>query len=378
MIAQFKKTSRPRWAGAMLLLAALACVVLTNAYVAKADFIFGEPVNLKLVIPVIDPAHDGINSFTDDVLEMYIASNRPGGQGAYDLWVLRRASAADEWGPPENLGPGVNSPKGDGLPSVSADGLTLHFGSKRPGGYGDWDIWMTTRPTRDTAWGPPINLGQRINSSSSDVGTWMSADGLELHFNSNRPGGYGGIDIYVARRATTSDPWGDPVNLGPVVNSGYNENDVSLSPDGLLLFFDDSLDAPRPGGYGGADMWMARRTSLSDPWQAPLNLGPKVNGSAHDGGARIFPDGSTLYFTTLRDGTYDNWRAAILPVVDFNGDGIVDCVDVCMLVDHLGTNEPVYDIAPVPFGDGIVDVQDLIVLTEHLTKKQVDPNAVTP
>jgi Tol biopolymer transport system component len=217
-----------------------------------------------------------------------------------------------------------------------------------------------------------------VNSSSSDVGTWMSPDGLELYFNSNRPGGYGGLDIYVARRATTSDPWGDPVNLGPVVNSAYNENDVSLSPDGLLLFFDDGLDAPRPGGYGGADMWMARRTSLSDPWQAPLNLGPKVNGSAHDGGARIFPDGSTLYFTTLRDGTYDNWRASILPVVDFSGDGIVDCVDICMLVDHLDTNEPLYDIAPVPLGDGIVDVQDLIVLTEHLTKKQVDPNAMTP
>ena len=53
-------------------------------------------------------------------------------------------------------------------------------------------------------------------------------------------------------------------------------------------------------------------------------------------------------------------------VVDFNGDGIVDCVDMCMIVDHWHTDEPLYDIGPMPWGDGIVDVQDLIVLAEHL------------
>lgn len=70
------------------------------------------------------------------------------------------------------------------------------------------------------------------------------------------------------------------------------------------------------------------------------------------------------------------------PIVDFNGDGNVDCVDICIMTEYWGTDESLCDIAPTPFGDGIVDIQDLIVLAEHLTKDDpnapVDPNLVTP
>jgi hypothetical protein len=364
----------------MLLLAALACIVLTNAYVAKADFTFGEPVNLKLVIPVLDAAIDDIDCFSYDGLEMYISSQRSGGHGDWDLWVLRRASTHDNWGPPENLGPVVNTTKNDANASVSADGLTLYIESDRPGGYGNYDIYMTTRATRDASWGQPLNLGPEINKPVvGDACPWISANDLELYFTSFRADGYGRGDIYVTIRATANDPWGKPVNLGPVVNSARTEVFPCLSRDGLRLLFSDGLDEPpRPGGYGGADMWMTRRASLSDAWQPPVNLGPRVNRSIQELAPRISPDGSTLYFLTNSAGIWENWQASILPVVDFNGDGIVDCVDICMLVDHLDTNEPLYDIAPVPLGDGVVDAQDLIVLTEHLTKKEVDPNAVTP
>ena len=115
------------------------------------------------------------------------------------------------------------------------------------------------------------------------------------------------------------------MNLGPLVNSQYYESAPSLSPDGLLLFFCDltTTTTPRPGGYGGSDMWMTRRASLSDPWQAPVNLGPQVNGSAADVLPRISPDGSTLYYSEYLGGIWENWQAPILPVVDFNADGIV-------------------------------------------------------
>ncbi len=62
----------------------------------------------------------------------------------------------------------------------------------------------------------------------------------------------------------------------------------------------------------------------------------------------------------------DIWQAPIIPIVDFNGDGIVDATDVCIMIDHWGEDYPMCDIGPTPFGDGIVDVQDLIVLAEHL------------
>jgi hypothetical protein len=68
--------------------------------------------------------------------------------------------------------------------------------------------------------------------------------------------------------------------------------------------------------------------------------------------------------------------ASLTPIFDFNGDGIIDCVDICMMVDYWGTDEPLYDIAPPPLGDGVVDVQDLILLSEHLFEEILPPELV--
>lgn len=350
MIAKSKKTSPMQRAAAVLIFAVLAGVGLTDAYPAPPPFTFGEPVNLRSVIPVIDPAHDSIDRISYDGLEMYIESDRSGGHGGWDIWVLRRASINDAWGPLENLGPAVNTSKDDQGASISADGLTLYFSSNRPGGYGLSDIWMATRPTKSAPWGPPENLGPLVNSSSSDVGSCISPQGLELYFCSNRPGGYGHADIHVSTRATTKDPWGLPANLGLLVNSPYSENAPCLSPDGFLLLFSDNCQtgiAPRPGGFGGSDMWVTKRASVSDPWEAPINLGPRVNSSAHELIPVISPDASTLYFTTNSGGVWDNWLAPILaaapvcgdsehpyPAVDLNKDCRVDLADLALFLAH--------------------------------------------
>ncbi len=200
---------------------------------------------------------------------------------------------------------------------------------------------------------------------------WISPDGLELYFQSWRPGGYGDADIYVTRRATQKEPWAAAVNLGPVVNSAYAESDASLSADGLALFFSGTYFGPvRPGGHGGSDMWMTRRASRSDPWQPPVNLIPPVNSSLHEIVPRISPDGSTLYFCTQsQDGIFENWQAPIIPVVDFNGDRKVDLVDLVMLIDDWGTNKTLCDIGPMPWGDGKVDIEDLKVFMTYYEKE---------
>ena len=348
---------------------------------ADAAFTFGEPVNVKTVIPAIDANYDQIDCFSPDGLEMYITSWRPYGSANGDLYVLRRTSKDEEWGPPENLGPVVNGPADDSYSSISDDGLALYFGSNRSGGHGGWDIWVTERATVNDLWGMPRNLGSEINSSRNDGGPWISGNGLELYFASVRSGGYGRADIYVATRTTADDPWGEAVNLGSVVNSPFDDQGVCLSPDGLLLLFneDPSETAQRPGGYGGGDMWMTRRASLSAAWQAPVNLGPAVNSSMIDCVPRISPDGSTLYFAKSKGmgtGTWEYWQASILPVVDLSGDGNVDCTDICIMTEFWGTTDSLCDIAPPPFGDGIVDVQDLILLSEYLTSAVGDPNTV--
>jgi serine/threonine protein kinase/Tol biopolymer transport system component/tetratricopeptide (TPR) repeat protein len=333
-----------------------------------ADFIFGEPVNVETTIPFLDGSWDLIDCLSYDGLEMYIESSRPGGQGGTDIWVLKRATTEDDWGPPENLGPLVNSPDWDSVASISADGLTLYFTSSRAGGYGQGDIYVERRATTNDPWGPATNMGPTINSSGGDRSAWVSGDNLELYFASSRAGGYGGSDIYVARRATTDDPWGPPVNLGPVVNSAYGEYTNSLSPDGLVLFVGDweAATKMRPGSYGGPDLWVTRRASLSDPWQPLVNLGPQVNGAGADYMPRISPDGHTLYFYSDRNGTSGIWQASILPNCDLNGDGKVDEKDLLIVTQHWGQNYPRADIAPFAWGDGIVDAQDWVVLMETM------------
>ena len=91
-----------RFTTILLTISVVAGLAIPNR--ANADFVFGEPVNLTTVIPVIDPVHESIDCFLSDGLEIYIESDRSGGQGNFDLWVLRRDSVNQDWGPPENLG----------------------------------------------------------------------------------------------------------------------------------------------------------------------------------------------------------------------------------------------------------------------------------
>jgi serine/threonine protein kinase/Tol biopolymer transport system component len=342
---------------------------------AYADFAFGTPVNLELTIPVLDALHDSIDCFSADGLEMYVESDRSTGYGSWDLWVSRRTSTDTDWGPLENLGATLNTAKGEGGACISADGLTLYFGSTRSGGYGSDDIYMTTRTTTSAPWGSPVNLGPTINGTARDGCPWLSPDGLELYFNSVRSDGYGGWDLYVARRETTTAPWGQAENLGPVVNTAYSEAACSLSPDGLLLLFSEPYNIAvfRPGGYGGGDIWMTRRASLSAPWQTPVNLGPQVNGPGSEVIPRLSSDGSALYFSRYFGGVWDNWQVPIVPVVDFNGDGKVDGKEVLGIAEHWGQDKSAYDIGPTPIGNGVVDANDLIVLADYIGTEWFDP-----
>jgi len=347
----------------------LVFVLSLAAEVANADFTFGEPANLGP--PVNTVASDGSPHISPDGLSLYFQSGRPGGSGGADLWVSTRETPDDNWGTPLNLGSTVNSSADDWAPSISPDGLELFFTSKRPGGPGGYsDIWLTTRATLEDDWGEPQPLGPNINTSGFDGHPSISSDGLELYFccwddNVDRSGGYGTSDIWVTSRLSLSDPWAEPVNLGEIVNSSAFEGEQDISADGLCLVF----SGDRPGSSGGWDIWVTTRKTKEDPWGNPMNLGPGVNSSGTDTMADISDDGSVLFFASDRSGGYsvfDIWQVSIEPVVDFNGDGIVDCADMCEMVDHWGTDEQLYDIGPMPWGDGIVDVKDLIVLAEHL------------
>jgi len=337
-------------------------LLISSREYTRADFIFGTRTNLGR--PVNSSYSDGVPSITSDGLSLFFNSARPGGYGSYDLWVTTRATTEGDWGAPTNLGATVNSSGSDGGPSISADGLSLFFGSIRSGGSGSSDLWVTTRATTEDQWETPVNLGPSINSSYGDGVPSISAYGLSLFFMSNRPGGSGGDNIWFTTRGTINGEWSDPVHLGPNVN-GSLSGFPYISDDGLSLFF-TSL---RAGGFGSIDIWLSKRNTKNDPWRVPVHLGPEVNSSRDELAVCISSDWTTLFFSSRRSGgigDQDIWQVPIVPIVDFNGDGSVDVKDVVIMTEHWGEDYSLCDIGPTPLGDGIVDVHDLEILTKYI------------
>jgi hypothetical protein len=336
--------------------------------VSNADFTFGEPVNLGP--PVNTSVSDGTPCISPDGLSLYFTSNRPGGSGGHDLWIASRSSKDDAWSSPTNLGPKVNSPSLDYFPSISADGLSLFFYSARGGGRGQGDIWVTTRSNLTSSWNNATNLGSAINSPQDEASPHISSDSLSLIFASNRPGGDGNYDLYISKRPTTNSPWSAASNFGSPINSPHLDVAPSLSSDELTLFF----HSIRPGGYGNYDLYFSQRQSLDAGWSAPINIGSPVNSSYSELGPSLSGDGCTLYWSDHYInpprpgglGIDDLWQVSISPVVDLNDDGIVDSTDVSIMIDHWGENYTLCDIGPTPFGDGIIDVEDLKILSEYL------------
>ncbi len=337
----------------------LAVILAGGVRNAKADFIFGDPVNLG---PMVNSsALEAHPSLAADGLSLFFYSERSGGYGNRDVWVARRATTNEGWTTLENIGPPVNTSYRDSGPAISLDGLTLFFDSDRPGGSGDSDLWVTTRVSESDPWGTPVNLGPTVNASSYDAYPSVSADVLTLFMQSNRPGGYGGFDIWMVTRETENNPWTVRVNLGPTINGSAHEGDPCISSDGLALFFTST----RPGGYGGWDLYMAKRPTTKDPWGPPMNLGPVINSSSEEFGPNVSADGSALYFSSLRSGGGDLQQAPIIRIIDFNGDEIVDIQDLLRLIESWGKDDPSVDIGPMPWGDGKVDEKDLEVLMSY-------------
>ena len=241
-----------------------------------------------------------------DELSLYFGSDRPGGYGSVDLWVSQRASKNDLWGPPVNLGATINTDAAELVPAFSRDGHWMFFNSDRPGSYGGLDVWASFRgDTHDNfAWTTPVNLGALINREGLDAGAaYLAGDGDDeddddalLFFGSDRPGGMGLVDLYMSAK-DSNGTFGPPVPIAEL-NSPFSEQRPSIRHDGLEILFYSN----RPGGVGLTDLWMATRETLGQVWSPPENLGPLVNGPSADFHPSISSDGQTLYFASGRPG----------------------------------------------------------------------------
>jgi outer membrane protein OmpA-like peptidoglycan-associated protein len=199
----------------------------------------------------------------------------------------------------ENLGPAVNSPYPEYLPSLTADGRRLYFTSRRPqagkepnpltGGY-DEDLYWCERD-ENGRWQPAQPLGPPINSDRNEGAAFFSADGQWAFITlCDRADGLGSCDIYFSE--LDGDRWLPPKNLGPAVNSSAWESHPSLTHDRKRLYFASS----RPGGQGGSDIWYTEWKNGA--WQPPINIGPPINTPGDEYSPMIAADGRTLYFAS--------------------------------------------------------------------------------
>ena len=279
------------------------------------DCVFGPwsaPVNLG---PAINgPFNDSHPWITKDGLSLYITTTRfSNNVNDEDIAVAHRRSRNSPWSTPERLGPTVNAVGfNDSLPSVSEDGLDLYFQSPRPGGFGAADIYVSHRndPTDDFAWQPAVNLGPNVNSPSPDSGPdFFQADGTDYlyftRFPPDLPPGSVGkqANIVLSTRPTGSGigGWGKPVAVTEL-NSSFQQGRASIRrKDGLEMCISRTNDSQ---GFGGVDMYCSTRPSLSSPWSKPVNLGPTINTPFDDGGQAFDFSGRTLYFFSNRPGGF--------------------------------------------------------------------------
>jgi len=260
-----------------------------------------------------------------------------------------------DWSVPTNLGPLVNSDDSEGAPALSADRLSLYLGSNRPGGFGLFDIWVSQRARTTQPWGPAIHLGPPINTANVEFAPFLSHDGHWMFLNSNRPGGFGQIDLWVSYRPNVHDHfgWQTPVNLGPGVNSplidqgsSYFENGECDDDDddddderdgrrhatgGSRLGDDDDdeddddddcirqlfFGSNRPGGIGGSDIYVSSR--LHDGSFGAAELVEELSSPVGDLRPAVRFDGLELFLFSTRPGgfgDYDLWVSARRTVSD--------------------------------------------------------------
>lgn len=251
----------------------------------------------------------------------------------------------------------------NGLQLYFADAISSPFDNfkRRSGGQGGGDIWMATRAAPNLEFSEVVNLGPHINSRSLEAYPHVSADGMTLLFSSNRRGGSGGADIYMATRDSFDEPFDNVTNLGPQVNSSSNDGRATISSDGLVLFF----DSDRTGGFGNYDIWMATREDTSLPFGNVQNLGSGVNTPTLDSGPSLSADGSRLFFESFRSPNLgvgaDLWAISVSGIVleyagDIDGDGDCDVADIDALAVAIrgGQIDSRYDLD----ADGVVDSRD--------------------
>jgi outer membrane protein OmpA-like peptidoglycan-associated protein len=195
-----------------------------------------------------DEPSKGALNISQDGEWLIFAGNFPSkGYGGFDLYISY--STPQGWSEPINMGPQINSEFWESTPSLSPDKKTLYFSSNRPGGFGGKDLYVSYRDNNGK-WTKAQNMGVSVNTAGDELAPFIHADNSTFYFTSNGLPGYGGSDLYIMRRKN-ADEWNQPENLGYPINTIENEEGVFISANGMDAYYSSDKSDTK----GGLDIY---------------------------------------------------------------------------------------------------------------------------
>jgi outer membrane protein OmpA-like peptidoglycan-associated protein len=190
----------------------------------------------------------GSMSLTQDLNTLYYAADyNEKGYGRYDIYKVTKTKKG--WSEPKNVGKNINSDYWDSAPSIAPDNQALYFCSNRPGGNGGIDIYVAYKNEKGY-WEEAINMGPTINTAGDEQAPFIHADNKTLYFSSNGWPGFGGSDLFVIRKKIDGN-WSSPINLGYPINTFDNEGSIAVAGNG----FEGYIASDRADSRGSLDIY---------------------------------------------------------------------------------------------------------------------------
>jgi serine/threonine protein kinase len=268
------------------------------------DWEWTEPENLGPAVNTSE--HECSPHFSADGRRLWF--HRGYGNDLAPAWVSVREASGEPWSHAKSIGKALDfaGPMADAF--ISRDERTWLFVTW--GAPNTMHIMESTRPSTLADWSTPRTIEAAGVPAQFPV---LSEDGLTLYLMKNFLGNEGD-EICVMTRTKTDSPWSKPTPLTPPVNLNWDERPLWISADGLILVFHSTRD--NIYNYRQFDLWLTTRASLSDPWREPVNFGPRINSALNDAGAALSEDGRELIFESERPGGLgqsDLYRAFRVP-----------------------------------------------------------------
>ncbi|HVD97746.1 MAG TPA: OmpA family protein [Cytophagaceae bacterium] len=214
-----------------------------------------------------------------------------------DVYITHKDSITNQWKVPENMGSHINSNLHDACIGLSPDGQKLFIYRSNSAKNSSGDIYVSQ--LEGSKWSVPVLMDKKINSPGWEPSATISADEKNIYFTSDRAGGYGGTDIYMIKLIGDT-VWSEPINMGPAINTEFNEDAPYIHPDNVTLFF-SSKGHRNIGGY---DIFTSVFDMATGTWSKPENAGYPINTGDDDIYFIWSADGTKGYFSSWRNNTF--------------------------------------------------------------------------